>query len=67
MLPFGWRVLQLVFLQLPVEYIQNPHIAGLPRLVAAAVVDDNGMLPYPVQTVAGVCRVGIVKGKDAVA
>ena len=67
MLPFGCRVLPLVFLQLPVEYIHNPHIAGLPRLVAAALFNDNGMLPYPVQTVAGVCRVGIVKGKDAVA
>ena len=57
----------MLFLQLPVEYIQNTNIAGLPGLIAAAVVDNDGVLPYPLQTVVGVQGIGILRGQDAVA
>ena len=57
----------MLLLQLPVKHIQNTNIAGLPGLIAAAVVDNDGVLPHPLQTVVGVQGIGIVKGQDAVA
>ena len=57
----------MLLLQLPVKHIQNTNIAGLPGLIAAAVVDNDGILPHPLQTVVGVQGIGIVKGQDAVA
>ena len=57
----------LLLLQLPVKHIQNTNIAGLPGLIAAAVVDNDGVLPHPLQTVVRVQGIGIVKSQDAVA
>ena len=57
----------MLLLQLPEKHIQNSNIAGLPGLIAAAVVDNDGVLPHPLQTVVGVQGIGIVKGQDAVA
>ena len=57
----------LLFFQLPVKYIQNTDITRFPGLIAAAVMDNNGILPHPFQAVVGVQGTGIVEGQNTVA
>ena len=55
------------FEKLLIKDVQFSHISRLPRLVFAAVVDDAGVLPYPVQRADVTGMPCVIHGENAVA